>query len=146
MNDKRKELSPSDEKELARLVGTYGRDFIVAAAKRVRPRRAGRSKSFWDRPDLVPPSDWNRWEQAAWIEERTEELRAAGQTLPLQRSMAELFTKSVPKEKQTDDELRKFEKRIKNARNERSRVERLIKNARAKRPSNATPISRPSKP
>ena len=122
--DDAKGLSPADAAKLARLVAKYGPRAVISAVGRVRyPKRAGR------------PRTGDKWLDIEWIEERADELRRQGHGHgALKRATAERFAKITLREKQTEPELGKFEKRIKNARDEWSRVERLHRAARARQP------------
>ncbi|MFD0987807.1 hypothetical protein [Methyloligella solikamskensis] len=114
------ELSPRDKRELARLIGKYGREFVVKVAQKIRyPRRGS------------PGWGASKWDDVEWIEARADELRNEGVALgALKKATTERFLMITPQLKQTAENLKRFEKRIKNARDEWSKAERLIKAAR----------------
>ncbi len=85
-----------------------------------------------------PPRDSEKWAEVEWIEQRAEELRAAGNDYdPIAKASLEYWwrkfwpgRKAPPKNKQTDKQIERFRKHIKNARDEWRKTERLIKAAR----------------
>jgi hypothetical protein len=118
MMTEERQLTKADTKELARLVGKYGRASIVAAAKRVRTPGPGR------------PRTSGKWEEVEWVEQRAAEIRESGQKYgAFHQAVSERFLQSVPREEQTAENLKKYEKKIKNFRDEWQRIQR-IKNAR----------------
>ncbi len=125
------ELSPADKKKLGSLVGKYGSDAIIEAAKRVRIPRRGLRR------------DLSKWEDVEWIE--TEAFRYGGKKEygALKRATRDLFERRYPPKRRTDKNWKSFQKHIKNARDEWRRISRLIKAAReakpSKRPSNSSP-------
>jgi hypothetical protein len=136
-------LSDADKKELARLVGLYGADAIVAEAQhhaepppappRVRRRSRGRpphSSKKWSKDSDV-------WTDIEWIDRRAEELEASGEAKQTskQRATVELFTKRFPRSEseQADKDFAKFEKYIRNGRDKWRPTERAMKVAGSKR-------------
>ena len=120
-----REWTAEDRRDLARLLAKYGRRVVVAEAGSMRPsRRAGRPRDDAERAEL--------WDHVEWIEERADELRRDGHSYgAVRKATAERFVRVTPRGHQTDAELAKFAKRIKNIRDELSKAERLHKIARA---------------
>ena len=98
------QLSASDGKELARLIGKYGRKTIVEAAKQIPLRSRGRPRQFFHREDI---------QLAAWFQKRVEEYRRAGKPKPYVQTEIDLYENSGKIEQ---PDFAKFRKMIKKRR------------------------------
>ena len=71
------------------------------------------------------------WEDIFWIQERTDHLRAWGQVYGvLTRAIADRFNRTCPPQRQTDENLVKFSRRIRAAKSEWREVARMREAAR----------------
>jgi hypothetical protein len=102
------ELSPSDQKALARLVRKYGRKAVVAATQTVFARGPGRPSK-----GLLPYHE--RMHLADWIEEQAEEHRQRGSRKPYTDAEIDLYDLLYSGEEERRD-LQKFRKTIKKVR------------------------------
>src|SRR4051812_35416483 len=106
MLDGPKELSEKDRKQLARLVGKYGRTTLVAAVRRIRPPSRGRRRGSFQQ---------ELYELADEIERRTQDHKEAGQARPQYRATSDLFLKTFPRDQQTAENRATFAGRVKKA-------------------------------
>jgi hypothetical protein len=82
------EMTDTDAKDLARLVNTYGRDFVAEAAKTVRPRRRGRPS----RGDLPY---YEIMHLADWLDETAGDHCKDGKPAPKKQALLDLFEMTI---------------------------------------------------
>jgi hypothetical protein len=104
----RQELSSSDARELARLVGKYGREAVVAVARAVVPRGPGRPSR-----GLLPY--YERMALTDWIETVADEYRRAGSVQPYKDAELDLYELEYGGQEELRD-VQKFRRTIKKAR------------------------------
>jgi hypothetical protein len=104
-------LSSRDTKQLSRLVGKYGRDFIVGAAKSVPlPRKPGRPSE-----GILPFLKLAGL--AYWIQNVAEKHRKSGKRNAIRLAEVELYEKTVDDEqRRTPDHFTRWQRNIKKKR------------------------------